>query len=1018
MTVCPVCAVGFSRHYALIDSLNFFQCDSCQSVYLDPAILASIDCGMDPTSFDEGCQKRERDKARLQVTGESLTRVGEAILYARRPVRRFLDVGAGRGDLLDELASLFPGDKDLFHGIESCQPSRHSDHRNFKIGSVASLEGTFDAGVCIEVLGYLTPKNLQSLISDLSRVSEIDSLWLFQTGEPNFGVGNKKPRDLSSLSSTHIVSYSLKGLSPIFERSGFKIQEYPGKSWAFIAEFRPSAEILFEARFSHPLEFNKRLLMKSSLLWQASFESARSSFYFYGYREKEERAQLMEKELRESRSAHFQIESRFKREMKEQNTQIQSLKKDLEAITTSKSWVMTQHLRKIAGRIPPSIRREGWKIGRTIFRSLRRGWHLVRRVFHLRDSLNRLGHSLLRFLVSGNRKKYFSTLYRRLESMPILGSVLRKVYAFYKTQDGNYQAWIESYDTLTDTDRETFRKVMEGFASKPLISVIMPVYNTPEEFLVEAIESVLSQIYPHWELCISDNASSLPAVRKILEEYRQRDKRIRVVFRDYNEGISVNSNSALSLATGNFIALLDSDDLLSEDALFWVASEINLNPEVEIIYSDEDKLIRDGNQWKRCDFLFKPDFSLHFILTHNMNCLNHLGVYKHILVNDIGGFKKEFDGVQDLEIALRMIERTSPKQIRHIPRILYHWRVSPTSTAFSHEVKPNIIPLCREAIQSYLDRSFPGTKVLPSPIHPGFRKIKYQLPTPSPLVSILLPSGGGYEILKKCLDSIHLKTSYKNYEILIDNGCEDDIVIKFLEDVEINYNIRIIRKRRPKNYQFNYSEIINLLAKEAKGEVLVLLNDDVEVINNDWLSELVSFAIRPEIGCVGAKLYYPDDKIQHGGVIMGINGCCDHAFARTSRNSSGYHGYLFTTREVSAVTGAVLAVKTDLFWKVGGLNEKDLKVAFNDVDLCLSIYNEGYLNIWNPFVELYHHESFTRGFESDGPGERNFTKDKWKNIIMNDPYYNPNLSLEDKVKSYYLAFPPRVSKIPEIKGYS
>lgn len=1013
LTACPVCAVGHSRHYAIIESLNFFQCDSCQSVYLDPEILASIDCGMDPRFFDESYWKRERDKARLRASGESLTRAGEAILYARRPVRRFLDVGAGGGELLDELAWVFPEEEDLFHGIEACPPSRHSDHQNFKTGSVGSLEGTFDAGVCIEVLGYLTPKNLQSLISDLSRVSEIDSLWLFQTGEPNFEIGDKKPGDLGPLSLGPIVSYSLKGLGPIFERSGFKIQECPGKSWAFMAEFRPSGEIPFEERFLHPLEFNKKLLMRSGLLYQASFESARASFYIHENRKKAERAQRLEKELYKSRSVHTQLESRFKLEMKERDSQIQSLKKDLEAITASKSWVVTQHLRKIAGRVPPSIKQEIWKMGRAIFRVLRRGWHLVRRVFHLRDSLDRLGHSLIRLLVSGNRKKYFSALYRRLESMPILGSISRKVYARYKTQEGNYQLWIQNYDTLTDTDREVFRKAMEGFTTNPLISVVMPVYNTPKELLVEAIESVRNQIYPHWEICISDNASTLPEVRKILEEYLHRDKRIHVIFRDHNEGISVNSNSALSLASGNFIALLDSDDLLSEDALFWVVSEINLNPEVEIIYSDEDKLIREGNQWKRCDFLFKPDFSLHFILTHNMNCLNHLGVYKHSLVNEVGGFNKEFDGVQDLEIALRMVERVSPKQIRHIPRILYHWRIIPTSTSFSHEAKPNIIPLCREAIQSFLNRNFPGTKVLPSPIHPGFRKIKYQLPTPSPLVSILLPTGGGYEILKKCLDSINYKTIYENYEILIDNGCEDDNVMIFLEEIEKNNNIRIIRKRRPKNYKFNYSALINSLAREAKGKILVLLNDDVEVINEDWLNELVSFAIRPEIGCVGAKLYYPDETIQHGGVVLGINGCCDHAFARISRNSYGYQGYLLTTREVSAVTGAVLAVKSDLFWKVGGLNEKDLKVAFNDVDLCLSILNEGYINIWNPYVELYHYESFTRGFDSDEPGESNYIIDKWKNIIISDPFYNPNLSLKDKIESYSLAFPPRISKIPK-----
>ena len=579
-------------------------------------------------------------------------------------------------------------------------------------------------------------------------------------------------------------------------------------------------------------------------------------------------------------------------------------------------------------------------------------------------------------------------------------------------QPNNYQLWIQKFDTLTDSDRAIFRKAMEKFSLKPLISVLMPVYNTPKKWLVNAIESVRNQIYPHWELCISDNASTLPEVRKVLDHYASRDNRIHVIYRNHNDGISINTNNALTLATGEFVSLLDSDDVLSEHALYWVASEINDYPDVEIIYSDEDKLINTEDEWNRTDPFFKPDFSLHFILTHNMNCLNHLGVYRTSLIKKIGGFNKNFDNVQDFEIALRMIERVSAIQIRHIPRILYHWRICSTSTALSHEAKPNILELSRKSVQAYLDRNKPGSKVTPSLVHPGFRKIEYPILQPFPLVSILLPTAGGFEILKKCLDSIRYKTQYSNYEILIDNGNEDERVLNFLEKLEKEWVVRVIRKIRPKDFIFNYSELNNGLAKNARGEILVLLNDDVELINGDWLNELVSMAIRPEIGAVGAKLYYPNDTIQHAGVVMGVGGCCDHAFAGTPRKSNGYYGLLLTTREVSAVTAAVLAIKTNLFWKVGGLNEKDLKVAFNDVDLCLKIKKEGYLNIWNPYVEFYHYESFTRGYGSDIPGESNFLINKWKDNINHDPYYNPNLSLIEKKETYNLAFPPRNKILP------
>lgn len=1010
LTACPVCGVGHSRHYAIIESLNVFQCDSCQSLYLDPEILASIDCGTDPRFFDESYWKRERDKARLRASGESLTRAGEAILYARRPVRRFLDVGAGGGELLDELAWIFPEENNLFHGIEACPPSRHSDHQNFKTGSVGSLEGTFDAGVCIEVLGYLTPKTLQSLISDLSRVSEIDSLWLFQTGDPNFEIGDKKTGDLGPPSLGRIISYSLKGLDPIFERSGFKIQECPGKSGVFMAEFRPSGGIPFEERLSHPLEFNKKLLMKSGLFYQASFESARASFYFQENREKAERAQRLEQELFKSRSVHNQLESRFKLEMKERESQIQSLKKDLEAITASKSWVVTQHLGKVVGRIPPSMKQEIWKMGRAIFRVLRRGWHLVRRVFHLRDSLDHLGHSLIRLLVSGNRKKYFSALYRRLESMPILGPISRKVYARYKTQEGNYQLWIQNYDTFTDKDREFFRKAMEGFTTNPLISVVMPVYNTPKEFLVEAIESVRSQIYPHWELCISDNASTLPDVRKVLDEYARLDPRIHVVYRETNGHICANSNTALTLATGEFIALMDSDDELPEHALFWVAHEINRHPDADLIYSDEDKISEDG---VRFDPYFKPDWNPALMLSQNT--FSHFGVYRHSLVKKVGGFREGLEGSQDWDLVLRCSENTTEERIRHIPRVLYHWRAIPGSTASASGIKekPYAWMAGKRSIEEHLERL--GTPAIVKHALGGYCQVSYLSNENFPKVSIVMPSACKLHLLKPCMESLLSRTTYPDFEILlVINEIRYHVPeqAEFLKRLDADPRVRILVYE---DQPFNYSKLNNWAIAQAKNPLLCLMNDDIEVITSDWLEKLVVRTQINKVGAVGPLLLYPNNRIQHAGVILGMLGVAGHQFVGLTKGQEGYFGRMGLEQDLSCITAACMVLRREAFEAIGGFNE-ELAVAFNDVDLCIRIRNAGWRILWTPEVELYHHESASVG-KHDSPertslfqAEVALMRNLWGETLDNDPFYNPNLSLD--TYNHDLAFPPRISALP------
>lgn len=1010
MIVCPVCSVGNSTHYGDIDGFAYYQCDSCQSLYIDPSILSSIDEGRRLRPYDEGYWKMESDSARIRASGESLTLAGEAILYARRPVHRFLDVGAGGGFLHDELMRLYPEEKTLFHAVELYPPPQHSVHENFKIGPVASLEGRFDAGVCIEVLEHLTPKMLAALVRDISNVSEVDSLWLFNTGMSDFVIREKNTGNLDPLSRGHIVSYSLKGLNPIFSRYGFKIQECPGKSFAFMAEFRPSAELTFEQRFTRPLGYNKKLLMKSGILYQASFESARSCFYFHEYRGKTKWAQRLERELLESRSAHSHLETRFKREMMDRDFQIQSMKKELEAITASKSWVLTQHLRKIAGKIPSSIRGEIWRMARSVFRFLRRGWYFVRGSFRIREGVNRLRNNLIRVMLAGNRKKYFSSLYRRLKSMPILGSVVRKAYARYKTPVNNYQVWINNYDSLTDSDRIIFRKAMAEFSHNPLISVVMPVYNTPGKWLVKAIESVRTQLYPHWELCISDNASTLPEVRKVLDDYARLDSRIKVIYRETNGHICANSNTALTLARGEFIALLDADDELPEHALFWVANEINRFPDVDLIYSDENKISEDG---VRFDPYFKPDWNPALMLSQNYFC--HFGIFRHSLVKKLGGFREGFEGSQDHDLVLRCSEVIAPEQIRHIPRILYHWRTIPGSTASASgiEEKPYAWTAGKRSIEEHLERlETPGiVKLAPG----GHYQVSYLSNGYFPKVSIVMPSACKLHLLKPCIESLLKSTTYPNFEILL---VINEVRYTVPEQADFLNNIRVDPRVKILVYEdqpFNYSKINNWAIAQSKSPLLCLMNDDIEVITRDWLEKLVVRTRINKVGAVGPLLLFPNNRIQHAGVILGLGGVAGHQFVEMPKGEPGYFRRAENEQDLSCVTAACMVLRREVFDAIGGFNE-ELAVAFNDVDLCIRIRKAGWRILWTPEVELYHHESASIG-KHDSPeraslfqAEVALMRKLWGETLDNDPAYNPNLSLDSP--NYDLAFPPRISKLP------
>ncbi len=571
----------------------------------------------------------------------------------------------------------------------------------------------------------------------------------------------------------------------------------------------------------------------------------------------------------------------------------------------------------------------------------------------------------------------------------------------------DYDRWIKSYDTLTDKQRKRMRKHMATWQQTPLVSIIMPTYNTAEKWLRAAIESVLQQIYPNWELCIADDASSDFNTRKVLEEYAKRDARIKVVFREQNGHISAASNSALELATGEFTAFLDHDDVLTEHALFWMVKDILQYPDAMLWYSDEDKI---DEQDHRYGPYFKSDWNPDLFLSHNL--ITHFAVYRTELLRDIGGFREGLEGAQDYDLALRVVERISPAQIRHVPRILYHWRTIEGSTAVRPEEKPYAIRAAEKAISDFLERKNIAADVAESPLVQGTIRVQYHLPRELPLVTLIIPTRNGLEVLRRCVESIIDKTDYVNYEILIiDNDSDDPATIEYLQDLEDNGKARILEYPHP----FNYADMNNLAVDHAKGDIIGLLNNDLEVINHDWLSEMVSHALRPEVGAVGACLWYPDDTLQHGGVILGIAGTAGHAHKGYPRGHVGYMGRAALIQNFSAVTAACLLMRKACFLGAGGMDAEHFAVALNDVDLCLKLNQINLRVVWTPYAELYHHESATRGYE-DTPEkaaryqrERAALKARWPQFMANDPAYSPNLTLEGQDFCY--AWPPRVAAL-------
>lgn len=566
----------------------------------------------------------------------------------------------------------------------------------------------------------------------------------------------------------------------------------------------------------------------------------------------------------------------------------------------------------------------------------------------------------------------------------------------------DYQEWTRRYDTIDDVARARLSGLCDELGTTPRISVIMPTYNPKPEWLIEAIESVRSQIYSEWELCIADDASSDLTTRPILERYAHEDKRIKVVFREQNGHISAASNSALALATGDWVALLDHDDLLTEHALVLVAEAINRSPSAGVVYSDEDKIDETGSRYQP---YFKCDWNIDLFRSQNM--ISHLGAYRRDLINSVGGFRVGFEGAQDYDLALRVIERLPPGAIVHVPRVLYHWRGHAESTALKAETKTYAQDSGLRALREHFERIDIDATVQLTPFFQY--KIKYPLPANLPKVSLVIPTRNGLDLVRQCINSILDKTTYKNYEILIvDNGSDDPDVLDYFEEIDGEQNIKVIRDDSP----FNYSALNNNAVLSAEGEYIGLINNDLEVITPDWLDEMLSLASRHGTGAVGATLWYPDESLQHGGVITGIGGVAGHSHKHLSQRSLDYFGRARLTQGLSVVTAACLLIKKSIYLEVGGLNEVDLQIAFNDVDFCLRVREAGYQNVWTPFAEFYHHESATRGLE-DTPAKRarfsqetEYMKRTWGESLLNDPAYSPNLTLDHE--DFSLAWPPRV----------
>lgn len=555
----------------------------------------------------------------------------------------------------------------------------------------------------------------------------------------------------------------------------------------------------------------------------------------------------------------------------------------------------------------------------------------------------------------------------------------------FEPEEVPYGPWYEKY---RPSKEELARQKKKRWKIKPKISVAVPVYRTPEIFLREMIESLLDQTYDNWELCLANASPEDETVRRVLAEYGDRDSRVRWKDLSENAGIAENTNQALAMAQGDYLGLLDHDDLLAPNALYEIVRALEADQKIDCVYTDEDKVTTDLSEHFQPHL--KPDFNLDLLRSNNY--ITHFFLVKKTVMAQAGGFRKEFDGAQDYDFILRCTE--CAEKIHHVPEILYHWRTHKSSTADNPASKMYAYEAGRKAIEEHLRRANTPGRVSHTKDY-GFYRVSYPVREEAK-ISIIIPNKDEKDTLDTCLRSIKEKSTYKNYEIIIiENNSTSKEIFQYYEELKKEDRIQVSVWEGT----FNYSAINNYGASLATGDYLLFLNNDVEVITPGWLEEMLGNCQRPEAGAVGAKLYYPDNTIQHAGCILGIGGIAGNMFTGMAGNRTGYLHKASIQQDLSVVTAACMMVKSEVFYQAGGFTE-ELAVAFNDVDLCLKIRRHNYLVIYNPYVELYHYESKTRGAEDSEEKVRRFQREieymrsHWIDILKKgDPYYNKNLSL-------------------------
>ncbi|MGN8886371.1 glycosyltransferase family 2 protein [Blautia sp. HCP28S3_G10] len=559
------------------------------------------------------------------------------------------------------------------------------------------------------------------------------------------------------------------------------------------------------------------------------------------------------------------------------------------------------------------------------------------------------------------------------------------------TREIPYQKWIVRH---LPGSKELERQRREKFEYQPKISIVVPLYKTPEKYLRQLVDTVKEQTYPNWELCLSDGSGENSPLTSFLKKLEAEDERIRVVYNEKQLQISENTNAGIEIATGDYIAFADHDDELTPHALFECVKALNKNRDIRLLYSDEDKMSMDGHKFFQPHF--KPDYNPDLLCTVNYIC--HLFVVKREIIDKVGVFRSEFDGAQDYDFIFRCVEAVDPSEIYHITKILYHWRCHEDSTAENPESKTYAFEAGKRAIEEHYRRTGINAEVLQGEFL-GLYRTRF-IRDHDPLISIIIPNKDHIDDLKRCMDSIDQKSIYKNYEyIIVENNSTDEKTFQYYKELEAqNPKAHIVYWDR----EFNYSAINNYGVSFAKGEYILLLNNDTEIINEDCLEQLLGYCMRNDVGAVGARMYYEDDTIQHAGVVIGFGGIAGHCFVLQPRGTTGYCHRIICAQDYSAVTAACMLVKKSAFDEVGGLTE-ELAVAFNDIDFCMKLRQAGYLIVYNPYAELYHYESKSRGLEDTPEKVARFNKEmqiferRWPDIMRDgDPYYNPNLTLKSQ----------------------